>query len=62
MKKAKWQKNLTAKEIRHINETTNGGTLKSFKQNVAIQEKWRKEGESEPCFECKHIAIKLGLI
>lgn len=57
---AKWQKKLTAREWRHLCEdAVDPGvrpTLQSIRNNREHQIKKGIE-----CFECKHIAIKLGL-
>lgn len=57
---AKWQKRLTAREWRHLCEdAVDPGvrpTLRSIRNNREHQVKNGIE-----CFECKHIAIKLGL-
>lgn len=45
----------------HIKETTNNGLLCEFKQNREWHNKEKEEGKREPCFECRFIAIKLGL-
>lgn len=58
----KWLKKLTAKERKHLKEM--GITsLRGMKVCAEHQKKWRDEAEtfSEPCFECKGIANKLGL-
>ena len=54
MKTAKWKKNLTAKEIKHIKETTDTGTLAQVKTNLAFQAK-----EKITCWDCRAIAAKL---
>ena len=57
MKRRKtWKDKLTAKERRHLLETSNG-TLASFKRNLA----WMKANPSRFCFECADIARKLGI-
>lgn len=60
----KWKKKLTKKELKHIKETTNGGTLAEFKRNREWQVRPDQEFGKEPdemCFECRSIARKLGL-
>lgn len=58
----KWQKKLTKKELDHIRETTNHLSLREFKRNREEQIKLMVEkGWSEPCFECRTIALKLGV-
>ena len=60
--KAKWQRKLTKKEIKHIKETTDRGTLIEFKRNHIQHEIWREEfpENSDPCRECREIAKKLN--
>jgi hypothetical protein len=56
---AKWHKKLTAKEWRHLCDTVKPGvrpTLQSIRNNREHQIK-----NGIRCFECKHIAITLGL-
>jgi hypothetical protein len=62
IKKAKWQRKLTVKQIKHIKETTDSGTLSQLKFNLAHHAKARAEGKREPCWECKEIARTLGLL
>ena len=64
----KWQKKLTKKELKHMKEN-NCGTLKAFawlrscqrEHRIDAIEKGFSPGIAEPCFECKHIAMKLGI-
>lgn len=64
----KWQKKLTKKELRHVVES-GGRTLEGFKRNREGQMKMKEEhkirfkdeGNHEPCFMCRGIAIKLGI-
>lgn len=60
--KPKWQQKLTKKELKHVKESAGCKTLEAFKRTVAQHEGWRREGRSEPCWDCKLIARKLGLI
>ena len=61
IKRLKWEKKLTAAEVRHVREEC-GGSLRSFKDQAAFLAKKRKEfPEIEPCWTCKFIARKLGL-
>jgi hypothetical protein len=53
----KWQRKLTKKEIGHIKETTNRPTLEQFKRNFEHQ-----QGSQFPCWECRAIARKLGIL
>ncbi len=55
--KPKWQKNLTKWEIEHIKVTTDSNTLKQFKRNRTQH----RSHTTEPCVECRHIAIKIGI-
>ena len=57
----RWQKKLTKKELQHVKETTFGGTLGSFKRNREGHRAEVAAGKPEPCFECRAIAIKLGI-
>lgn len=61
MKRKGWKAKLTKKELAHIRETTDGGLLREFKRNREGHRKERAEGKREPCFECRHIALKLKL-
>jgi len=57
--KAKWMKKLTKKELHHMHVTQSNRqtpTLAGFKRNRQHQIK-----ENIECFECRHIALKLGL-
>ncbi len=56
MKKT-WKNKITKKELKHIRETTDTGTLQQFKSNRA----WHKKQDKEPCWDCRLIARKLGL-
>jgi hypothetical protein len=60
VKRLKWEKKLTAKEVRHIREWA-GGSLRSFAGHAAQLKEDRKITLIEPCWECKMIARKLGL-
>jgi len=53
-------KNLTKKENKHLKEM-GMTTLRQFKETAETQAAYRAEGLSEPCYECKNIARKLGL-
>ena len=59
--KPKWQKKLKKSEIKHINKTTDSGTLTQFKSNRKFHLGKIADGEIDPCFDCKMIASKLGL-
>ena len=57
----KWQKKLTKKELAHVKDSC-GGTILGIKRTREHHRKMLEEFPTiEPCFECKHIAIKLGL-
>jgi hypothetical protein len=57
----RWQKKLTKKELKHIKETTNRGTLSEFKSNREAQIAQKLSLNMEPCWECRIIASKLGI-
>lgn len=56
----RWQSKLTKKELQHVKETTERGTLSEFRRNFEAQEKHRT-ADYEPCYDCWFIAKKLGL-
>lgn len=60
---AKWQKKLTVKELKHLAECSPTGkpNLESFKLNREAQKEMKAEYGREICFECRSIAIKLGM-
>lgn len=63
MKKAKgWKSKLTKKELKHLKEAGNVTTLRAAKSTFAHQAEMRKDfpNASDPCWECKMIARKLG--
>lgn len=55
----KWQKKITKKQLRHIKETTDNGTLREFKANREHHRN-REQGR-DLCYECRIIAIRLKL-
>ena len=62
---AKWMKRakLTKAEIAHVWEVTTGDSWESFKRNREFHRTMKasdKDGR-EPCFVCRHIAIKAKL-
>jgi len=60
----KWQKKLTKKEYKHLQETIAGTpTLKAFKHNLEFQRAQDKLNPGAPnsCWQCLTIAKKLGL-
>ena len=62
----KWQDKLTKKELKHLRVDANCHTLAAVKRTVEVQEADRKRNNHnpviEPCWECKEIGRKLGLI
>ena len=60
-KAMKW-KDLNEKQKKHLREV-GITTLTQFKSMVQAQERMRKENPKiEPCWDCKFLARKLGLI
>ena len=58
----KWQKKLTKKEMKHVKDTMDGPpTLRGIMANRVFHKEQMAKGEKEPCYECRTIAIKLGL-
>lgn len=58
----KWQQRLTKAELKHLRETMNGPlTLAKLRRNREAQREIEKEDPFLGCFECRHIALKLGL-
>ena len=63
---ATWQSKLTKKELQHVREW-GGRTLAGFKHNRAVQLEMKARDEAngfrntEPCWDCRTIARKLGL-
>ena len=56
---------LTEKELKHLEESgviSKDDLERNFKHHINLRSQNIKEGIKgcEPCFECKHIAIKLG--
>jgi hypothetical protein len=58
MKKPKWARALTVKEIRHLAEgsATGRASMRSLKANLEGQQK-----AGITCLECRHIANKLDI-
>ena len=54
------RKLLTKKEQKHLTEMKIS-SLRAFKELRSAQVDMRGKNKTEPCFECKAIAIKLGL-
>ena len=55
-----WKK-LNKADLKHLKDINCNHTLR-FKFVVEAQQEIRKEGKCEPCWDCKRIATKLGLI
>jgi hypothetical protein len=53
----KWQKKLTKKELKHLQEV-HVTTLRAF---VQLRKDQNAQVWKDPCFDCRHIAIKLGI-
>lgn len=62
MKRKTWKSKLTAKERKHLQEVAGVKTMADAKRNFVAQAEMRQTSSIEPCFECKHIARKLGLL
>lgn len=61
MKRKTWRSKLTKKEVKHMKDTAGCTTLAGLERNFKAQAKMRKEiPEIEPCWDCRHIAEKLG--
>jgi hypothetical protein len=61
MKRKTWKSKLNKKEAQHLKD--NGiKTIADFRRTRALQIADLKTGavKYEPCFDCRHIAIKLG--
>lgn len=56
-----WKKKITKKQLKHIRETTDRCTLAEFKSNRAFHWKERIAGRGESCYECRMIALRLGI-
>ncbi len=57
-----WRDKLTKKELKHLKEA-GITTLTMLKTSREEQRKWAAEHPDfpEPCFDCRHIALKLGI-
>ncbi|EKD40819.1 MAG: hypothetical protein ACD_74C00157G0004 [uncultured bacterium] len=62
MKRKTWKSKLTAKELKHLKVDAGVKTLTDAKRNFEHHAEMRRTSSVEPCFECKHIARKLGLL
>jgi len=61
MKRKTFMSALTKKEQKHLKECANVRTKEAFQRTINAQAEMRKTSPIEPCFECKHIAEKLGM-
>lgn len=52
---------LTKAEQKHLTIDANVHSMASFLSTREYQLKHVKDGGYEPCYECKHIAFKLGV-
>jgi len=58
----KWQKPLNKNDLKHLKTVAGCVTLKQFKSIVEMHNKLRTENpKTEPCWDCRAIARKLGL-
>ena len=62
MKKRTWKNKLTTTELRHLAEDADVTTLAELKRTLEEHAKWRVEGGIEPCWTCRRIGEKLGLV
>ena len=67
MKKANWtnrKKVLTKKEFKHLSKDAGCRTKTAFQNTINIQAQWRKDNPNnpDPCWDCKFIAEKLGMV
>lgn len=62
----KWQDKLTKRELKHLKTHANCKTLAAVIRTVKFQEAYREFNNHnsilEPCWKCKEIGRKLGLI
>jgi len=54
-------KDLSKKEKKHLKEVAGIHSFSQFKLTAELMKEDRKTSKFEPCYECKAIAIKLGL-
>jgi hypothetical protein len=54
-----WQKKLNKTELHHVHNDAGCKTLDDFRQNRIGQKEL--DPTKEVCYQCRHIAIKLGL-
>ena len=61
MKRKTWRSKLTKAEVKHMKDTANCTTLAGLDRNFKAQAKMRIDFPgTEPCWDCKNIARKLG--
>ena len=62
MKRKTWQSKLTKEELTHLKVMAGATSLAGPKRTFEAQKEMRKLHPGlEPCFDCKHIALKLGI-
>ena len=61
MQKKATFKSLTKEEKQDLRTVAGVTTLSGFKDMAEVQKLMRDTGKTEPCFECKAIARKLGI-
>lgn len=63
--KANWtnrRKILTKSELRHLTKDAGCTTKVGFQRTINSQAEWKKQfPETEPCWDCRFIAEKLGM-
>lgn len=56
------KKKLIKKQYAHLRETIEGRvTLAAFKLNREHHKKMKEKSGHEPCYECREIALRLGV-
>jgi len=53
---------LTSDELRHLRDAAGVHSIEGLKKTMRHHAKTRKTSEIEPCWDCKAIARKLGLL
>ena len=62
MKKKTWKSKLSKAQLHHVKEITDNCLLREFKANRTAHRQWILEGvETEPRWECRMIAMRLGI-
>ena len=61
-KRKTWKSGLTKSELRHLKVDAGVTTKASFQHTINEQQKMRDTGGSEPCWTCKSIAKKIGMV